>query len=223
MRNRLLKTIEEKLFYGYLAWFYQFIIEKCTAPCVGRRILSEDFSCVGGKKVLDIGSGSGIFLIDMKKMNKKGMLAVGLDISKPLLKLSRKKSLENNTDKGTYFICGNAHDLPFMDLSFDMVVVNGALHHFERPTAVLNEIYRILKSFGKAYVYEHIRAKNIKDLKDLLFKQRIPGIGLTALTADEIENTVRSSNFPGYNISRDNLLVRIEMEKPPAINSDRFA
>ncbi|MFA5356846.1 MAG: class I SAM-dependent methyltransferase [Candidatus Omnitrophota bacterium] len=213
MRLKLLRIIEEKIYYEYLAWLYQLIIKKCAAPCVGRRILLSDFSSVGEKSVLDVGSGGGIFLIDMKKMNGEGLFAVGLDISSPLLKLSRREALKNNINKGIHFIGGDAHSLPFADQSFDLAVINGALHHFDRPTVVFNEIHRILKSSGKAYIYEHMRVKNIADLKDLFLRHRIPGIGLTALTVNEIENSIKSSQFSEYSISRDNLLVRIQMQK----------
>ena len=50
----------------------------------------------------------------------------------------------------TKIIC-DAHDLPFLDASFDCVIVQAVLEHVLDPVRCVSEIYRVLKSSGLVY------------------------------------------------------------------------
>ncbi len=49
---------------------------------------------------------------------------------------------------------GAAQKLPFEDFLFDAVVSTGSIHHWNDPTAGLNEIYRVLRPGGCALLYD---------------------------------------------------------------------
>ena len=49
-------------------------------------------------------------------------------------------------------VVANAHDLPFVDASFDTVICTMVLEHVEKPWIVAGEIERILKSGGHCII-----------------------------------------------------------------------
>src|SRR3989338_2987471 len=91
------------------------------------------FECVNkyqGKKVLNLGAGSGIFdeFIKVKTIN--------LDI----------------TSYPRIHIVADAHILPFKDGSIDCIFSNAVLEHVQFPWIVSKEIYRVLKNGGMVCV-----------------------------------------------------------------------
>ncbi|MEM2768727.1 MAG: class I SAM-dependent methyltransferase [Candidatus Aenigmatarchaeota archaeon] len=87
-----------------------------------------------GKKVLELGPGTGILLFELKK---KGFIVQGLDINPSLAKpnLNIKKGDINKK-------------LPFKSESFDIIIALEVLEHTFNPFFVLKEIARVLKRDG---------------------------------------------------------------------------
>ena len=60
-----------------------------------------------------------------------------------------------NIDYGNYEyvnIVANIKNLPFIDNCTDLIISNSVLEHIDNPSEVVNEIFRILKPNGKAYI-----------------------------------------------------------------------
>lgn len=66
----------------------------------------------------------------------------GIDLSDVAIAIAKSKRLPN-----ARFYCTDAHELDFVDNSFDFVIVNSLLHHLDLEV-VLPEIHRILKNTG---------------------------------------------------------------------------
>jgi len=94
---------------------------------------------VKGKKVLDLGCGSGISSIKLKKW---GGDVVGIDISKNMLKIAEINYPEIE------FIHGNIEKLPFKKCSFDVVASSLAIHYVKDLSKVFDEVYKVLKKEG---------------------------------------------------------------------------
>jgi len=89
-----------------------------------------------GKVVLDCGCGTGTLLT---WLSGQGGFFVGVDYSKAMLKLARKRAvLADNVD----LICADADNLPFKSASFDRVVSFTMLGN-------MPEIGRTLREFGR--------------------------------------------------------------------------
>jgi len=89
------------------------------------------------KKLLDIGSGSGQFLYDMKQL---GMVVYGVEPSKFDEKGSKENGLnikKSSLKKGI-----------FKKDSFDIITINHVLEHTDNPLRTIKEIFRILKKKG---------------------------------------------------------------------------
>lgn len=95
------------------------------------------------KRVLDIGSGTGIL---SKLSNQQHALWINIDISAAMLRQGQCQQYQSRKID----ICADANALPLDDYSVDMVVSNMALQWCQHPTACLKEIYRVLVHSGRA-------------------------------------------------------------------------
>ena len=95
----------------------------------------------GARSVLDVGSGSGDVA---RALSRLGLQVTCLDASAAVLEVARRRSAGwASLD----FVCGDGTALPFPDRSFDVVMCNLALHHFDPEPAVqlLRELRRVAR------------------------------------------------------------------------------
>jgi ubiquinone/menaquinone biosynthesis C-methylase UbiE len=100
-------------------------------------------------RLLDIGTGPGRVLQAIHQINPKLEL-YGLDISDAMIKQAQK----NLHGMGVDLRQGNIHRTDFLDGYFDLVICSGSFYLWNQPVAGLQEVYRILKRSGTAYLYE---------------------------------------------------------------------
>lgn len=91
------------------------------------------------KPALDIGAGEGYHTEDLRKM---GYHAFGIELLDKRVADAHKLGRE-------YVRQGDAHNLPWPDLYFDVVFMHEVLEHCAFPVKALKEIHRVLKSGGK--------------------------------------------------------------------------
>jgi ubiquinone/menaquinone biosynthesis C-methylase UbiE len=99
-------------------------------------------------KVLEIGPGPGYLSIELSK--KGDFHIIGLDISETMIEIAERNVKEAGVE--VEFKLGDASNMPFEDNTFDFAVSSGSLHHWKEPIKVFNEIYRVLKTNGKALI-----------------------------------------------------------------------
>ena len=90
----------------------------------------------GGKQLLDVGSGTGQWLVAAAR---KGAIPVGVDISQAAIDACRQLLPQAE------LYCGTAESLPFDDNRFDVVSCLGSLEHFLDPERALHEMARVAK------------------------------------------------------------------------------
>lgn len=102
---------------------------------------------LASRKILDLGSGRGSFLIDC---SKKGAIAEGLELNKEYIEKSLSRAKEARVS--IKVSQGIGEELSFQDGSFDFINMCEVIEHVNNPEKVLSEVYRVLKPGGKVYV-----------------------------------------------------------------------
>jgi SAM-dependent methyltransferase len=106
---------------------------------VGR--LERRYGSLSGQTVLDVGCGPGFYT---KALRAAGAHVIPLDNSRAQLELA------GDPPEGA--LLGDAMDLPLADASVDGVLSSNMLEHTPDPWLVLDEIERVLRPGGWAYV-----------------------------------------------------------------------
>ncbi len=108
--------------------------------------------CLEGS-ILDIGTGPGWLLVKLHQECPELRLA-GIDASSSMVTKARNNITNAGFSDTVEVKEGYADNIPFADCSFDAVVSTGSIHHWKRPIAGLDEIYRVLKHGGYALMYD---------------------------------------------------------------------
>lgn len=110
---------------------------------------AEHLSAPPGGRVLDLGGGSA-WVSEM--LEKLGYRAFTLDIASALLRIGQQRL----TREGLTSRCAAADmmNLPVASASMDGAIVMDALHHVPDVSAVLREVFRVLKEGGVCVIAE---------------------------------------------------------------------
>lgn len=101
----------------------------------------DDRLGVSGKRLLDLGCGPGYYLEALRDL---GAEVIGVEMS--------ETELRDRPTPVTGAIVGDGTLLPFPEASFDGVVCSNMLEHTPTPERVLEEIARVVRPGGWAYV-----------------------------------------------------------------------
>ena len=105
-----------------------------------------------GGKALDLGCGTGVVTV---LLARRGLEVVGVDHSREMLELGRRKLVAEGLD--ATLETGDVRALRFGDGEFDCVTIQGLLHHLEELEPCLREATRVLGPGGFLYVSEPMR------------------------------------------------------------------
>jgi ubiquinone/menaquinone biosynthesis C-methylase UbiE len=89
-----------------------------------------------GARLADLGCGSGAFT---HRLKAAGYDCIGLDISRKLVELGRRKYPDIE------FLEGDVERLPFADASLDGILLSGVVHHLPDPSRCAAEVFRVLR------------------------------------------------------------------------------
>ncbi len=128
--------------------------------------------------ILDVATGTADMPIMMMKRIKPTKV-IGLDISKEMLEVGRKKVAKNGMEKAIELTYGDSENLPFEDNSFDAVTVAFGVRNFENIDKGILEMKRVLKPNGKMVILEFSKPTifPFKQGFNLYFKYILPFIG----------------------------------------------
>jgi arsenite methyltransferase len=98
-----------------------------------------------GARVLDIGCGPGNITATLGNAVGPSGLALGLDVSEPML----ERAVQAEAGGNTGFLRADARALPFHESTFDAVVSLLALQLVPEPFTVLEQMTRVLVAGGK--------------------------------------------------------------------------
>jgi len=104
------------------------------------------------QSILDIATGTGDLAINLVDTGAEKI--IGLDISKGMLAIGKKKISEKKLNSTIEMVVGDSENLQFEDNSFDAVTVAFGVRNFEDLDKGLHEIRRVLKTGGTLVILE---------------------------------------------------------------------
>ena len=139
-----------------LAEYYSLMAKRyMTIPC--KRVLSRiKAKGIKGGRILDVGTGPGIFPIFLAKA-LPGIRFKGIDLSPNMVELARGNAIEEGMGDQIDFEVGSAYSLPCEDHSIDLLLCINTLHHLDRPVLFFNEVARSLKEGGAFVIVDFHR------------------------------------------------------------------
>tara|TARA_B100000579_G_C22681090_1_gene780314 strand:- start:22 stop:729 length:708 start_codon:yes stop_codon:yes gene_type:complete len=129
-------------------------------------------------KILDIATGTADIPINLSKI--KNCKITGVDISKNMIAIGRKKIKSKSLLKKITLEIGNAERLKYDSNHFDIVTISFGVRNFQYLDKCLKEAYRVLKDSGYLIIYETSLPKNavIRFFYLIISSFFIPLIGL---------------------------------------------
>lgn len=197
-------------------------------------VIADDVSRkVKSGKVLDIGTGPGYLPINIARRTKK-VQVFGIDIDKRAVSHAQANAAEFGVPVSRVgFEVGDAQKLRFSNSEFDFIVSTGVLRLVRSPVKTLDEIHRVLKKGGEAWIYDFCRDATDREIKeqieDVDDRLRAGGMGATqrawvtlimrrqigiqSYSAAELYEFVARSKFRTCRILRDGVWARIVLKK----------
>jgi ubiquinone/menaquinone biosynthesis C-methylase UbiE len=147
----------------------------------------------GGKKILDLGCGSGI---QSKQLLQAGLEVIGLDLSPEMIRQAKKRIPKAK------FIVGDITKMDFPKESFDGVFAQASLLHIPKKLVpkVLGSIHKILRINGIFYLAlkEGVGEKEVGEER----LGRIIKRFFSFFTKEEIEDFLIDAKFKVLNVRR---------------------
>jgi ubiquinone/menaquinone biosynthesis C-methylase UbiE len=149
-RIRLSQILPEGI-PGPGAWFYSNVPGRIFRSAQDRlATLVDEFLPEDAQMVIDIGSGPGSLSIGIAR-RRPGLRVLGVDLSGTMVRIARKNA---GALSNLEFRQENASQLSVEDGSADIIVSSESMHHWRQPVAVLDEFHRVLRSGGRAWIFD---------------------------------------------------------------------
>ncbi|MDP2964843.1 MAG: class I SAM-dependent methyltransferase [Pelolinea sp.] len=143
--------------------------------------------------ILDVGTGTGVFLPYLKELVNGKSQILSMDFAVNMVALAKSKQAGN----GIQFICAEIETLRFGSELFDSVICYSTFPHFHNKPLALKNIYTNLKPGGRLFIchtasreFINQTHSKIPDLKDHLIPDN-----------DEMKDLLISSGFFEHEIA----------------------
>src|SRR5262245_32674640 len=167
-----------------------------------------------GVEVLEVGPGAGFLAIELTRLGVRRV--VGLDVSKSLIEIASANAARAGVRVA--FVFGDAACMPFEAASFDFIVCRAAFKNIARPVPALDEMHRVLRPGGEAFIFDlrreapseaidaHVAGLGLGRLNSLLMKWMFKYVLVRrAYTPDQFREMAAASAFRTCEVRHDQL------------------
>ncbi len=165
------------------------IAEKDTAKLermAGRLNLGSGFT------VLDVGTGTGVFLpFLLHRIGRNGRV-VAIDVADEMLPRARAKGFAGDIN----YLCADVMDIPLDDEIFDAIVCYSSFPHFQDKPRAFTEMNRVIKSGGRLLICHTLSRTQINEIhrqNPIVHHDTIPD-------ADEMQSMLSAAGFTDISI-----------------------
>jgi ubiquinone/menaquinone biosynthesis C-methylase UbiE len=163
-------------------------VEKLQA--MAERLLIPKYS-----NVLDVGTGTGVFVpYILSKIDGAGRI-VSLDFAFEMLMEAQKK----NPDDGIQYVCAEIETVHFAEQNFDAVLCYSTFPHFHDKPLALENIFNLLLPGGKIYICHTASREFI----NTIHKNYPPFADHLIPEKDEMVNLLDTAGFSEIKVAED--------------------
>jgi len=155
-----------RTYFNHRAAIWDETSSETDATKLGR--MAQRLNIEPGSTVLDVGSGTGVFIpFLLSRIGSKGRL-VALDFAEEMLNRARAKGFNGYIE----YLHADVTSIPLRDEIFDVVVCYSSFPHFQDKPRALAEINRVTKSGGRLLICHTSSRAIINE-----FHRQIPAVG----------------------------------------------
>jgi ubiquinone/menaquinone biosynthesis C-methylase UbiE len=111
-------------------------------------LMVERLNIKPGSKMLDVGTGTGVFIpFLLSKIGNSGQI-LALDVAEEMLRRARAKGFNGMVA----YLNADVVNIPLPDKTFDSVVCYSSFPHFQDKAKALGEINRVTRSGGNLFI-----------------------------------------------------------------------
>lgn len=175
--SQLEKKAQVAQMFDKIAFRYDFLNRFLSggSDIVWRKKAIKELGKTNPKLILDVATGTGdVAIMTWKQLRPEKI--IGVDISKGMLDLGRKKIKDLGLSHAIELQQGDSEHLQFADGHFDAISVAFGVRNFENLVKGLKEMHRVLKPGGNLVVLEFSKPRQIgfKGIYDLYMTQIAP-------------------------------------------------
>ena len=171
-------------------------------PVVARQI--TELCGISKGTAIDIGSGPGHLAIELAKHTNLSIFT--LDVSVAMQPITSENILNAGFSDRIIPVTGNAMKMPFNDASADLIVSKGSVFFWDDLSATFQEIHRVLKPGGKAFIGGGFGSfatfEEVRQTMDTIDPTWIDGVRkrLGTETADRLRDALETAGIQNYEI-----------------------
>jgi len=155
--------------------------------------------------ILDVGTGTGVFLPYINGSVNGGCHLVSMDFALNMVAIAKKKQAE----KGTEFICAEIESVRFVCGLFDAVICYSTFPHFHDKPRAMSNIYQCLKPGGSLYICHSASREQINQIHS-----KIPDFNDHLIPEDhEMNDLMIASGFKNHQIQSTDRYYLVTAEK----------
>jgi cyclopropane fatty-acyl-phospholipid synthase-like methyltransferase len=176
---------------GFIGWMVAWIMP-LPHNTIYKRV-SKVLNLKPEDDLAEIACGGGYFL---KKYASHVHSVAGLDLSDIQVRMARRKLKRRIVEGTAEIVHGDASRLPWEDDRFSVVTTMGSFIGFSQPLESLKEMFRVLRSGGRAVVSIEFNAEDGKDHSKEIEKHR-----MWIWTEEEIRAMMKEAGFSEISIA----------------------
>ena len=137
-------------------------------------------------RIIEIGFGTGKLIYRMAQQIENGLIE-GVDFSKVMVSIARKRNKKNITNGKVKIIEGNFDEMPYEKESFTKACSINTLYFWPEPVQTAKKIVKILEPYGKLI----LAFEDIKQLQQRKLNQEV----FHFYSKDEVEDLLINAGF----------------------------